>query len=204
MANTNAPFGILPLGINNSVATPSFGLEKVIVDKDDTKVIARGDPLIKLNTGYVTRIASAPNTQDAYLYAGIFWGCSYVSVAQQRKVQSAYWPGSDAANDVDVLMVPLMGSTPMKFIVQSDGTAIAFGDIGLNCQVNYAAPTSQGVFRRSGVTLDQGSIATTSTFPFKIEGLYSDIAASGENGTDNTTDYNIAIVSFNVYQAQGI
>ncbi len=204
MANTDAPFGVLPLGLNNSAVTPSFGLKKFIVDKDDTKVIARGDPCVKLATGYVERIASAPNTQGAHLYAGIFWGCSYLSIAQGRKVESAFWPGSDAAADVEALLVPLIGSPPGLFMVQSDGTAITFADIGLNAQVNYAAPTSQGVFRRSGVTLDQGSINTTATFPFKIEGLYSDIVPSGQNGADDTTDYNIVLVSFNAQQATGI
>lgn len=204
MANTDAPFGLMPLGLNNSPATPSFGLIERIIDADDTNVITRGDPVIKLNTGYITRIASAPNTQAASLYAGIFWGCEYMSVAAQRKVVSTFWPGSDAAADVKALIVPLMGSSPGLFMIQSDGTAITFADIGLNAQVNYAAPTSQGVVRRSGVTLDQGSINTTATFPFKIEGLWSDYAPAGSPGTDDTTDYNIAVVSFNGYQADGI
>ena len=203
MANTNAPFGILPLGLNNSPSTPSFGLIEKTIDADNTNVIARGDPCIQLATGYIDRISGTPDTSAASLYVGIFWGCSYLSIAAGRKVVSAFWPGSDAASDPKALLVPLIGSTPGLFIAQSLLTELTFADIGRNLQPSYAAPTSQGVFRRSGVTIDT-TTNTTSSFPFRLENLYSAIAAPNENGTDDTTDYNILVISFNAQQATGV
>lgn len=205
MANTNAPFGFLPIAPNGAALTPSYGLITAVIDKDNTNVIAKGDPALKLATGYVDRINTTnDNTANAHLYAGIFWGCSYLSIAQGRKVNSSYWPGSDAANDVTAFLLPLAGAPAMQFLVQSDGSPFTFADIGQNCYPLYAAPTAQGVHRRSGVTLDQGELAVTAGIPWKIEGLYSDIAAPGENGTDDTSNFNIAIVSFNAYQMTGI
>lgn len=204
MANADAPFGLMPLGLHNTPSTPSFGLIRRLIKSDNTNVIARGDPCLSLSTGYVDRITTAnDSTAVASDYVGVFWGCEYISVAQQRKVVSAYWPGSDAAEDVKVLLVPLMGSTPGLFMIQSSGTAITFANIGENAYMTYAAPVSQGVFRRSSVVLDQASLNTTATFPLRIEGLWSDYAPTGQNGTDNTTDYNIAVVSFNALQATG-
>jgi hypothetical protein len=205
MANTNAPFGLLPLGLNNSPATPSFGLIERIIDADNTNVITRGDPCLRLTTGYIDRITTG-NDSTAVVsdYAGVFWGCEYMSVAQQRKVVSTFWPGADAASDVKALLVPLAGATPGLFMIQSSGTAIGFDDIGANAYMTYAAPTSQGVVRRSGVVLDQASLNTTPGFPLRIEGLWSSYAPAGSPGTDDTTDYNIAVVSFNNAQLTGV
>ena len=46
-------------------------------------------------------------------------------------------------------------------------------------------------------TLDSGNIGTTATYPFRLVNLYSDIAPTGVNGTDNATAYNMAVVAFN-------
>lgn len=203
MANTNAPFGLLPLGLNNAPSTPSFGLISRTIDKDNTNVIARGDPCIDLVTGYIDRVSGTPVTSVASRYVGVFWGCEYLSIAAGRKVVSAYWPGSDAAADVKALLVPLIGSTPGLFMIQTLLDPVTFADLGANGQFSYAAPTSQGVFRRSGVTLDT-TLNTTATFPLRIEGLWSSYAPPGQPGTDDTSNYNIAVVSFNAQQATGL
>jgi hypothetical protein len=48
----------------------------------------------------------------------------------------------------------------------------------------------------SGAALNQSTIATTATFPFRIVELYSSYQNYG-NGSDNTTSYNRAIVVAN-------
>lgn len=203
MANTNAPFGLMPWGLTNSPATPSFPLIERKIAAANTNVIAKGDPCIDLNTGYIDRVSGTPVTSAASLYCGVFWGCTYLSIAAGRKVWSQYWPGGDAADDPVALLVPLMGATPGLFMIQALLTPVAFADIGRNGQFSYAAPTSAGLFRRSGVTLDT-TTNTTATFPLRIVGLLSQYSASGAPGTDDASNYNIAIVSFNSLQVTGI
>ena len=45
--------------------------------------------------------------------------------------------------------------------------------------------------------IDDGNITDTATLPFKIMDLYSTTAPPGQNGTDNTTVYNWAVVKMN-------
>lgn len=203
MANTNAPFGLMPWGLTNSPATPSFPIIERKIAAANTNVIAKGDPCIDLNTGYIDRVSGTPVTSAASLYCGVFWGCTYLSIAAGRKVWSQYWPGGDAADDPVAQLVPLMGATPGLFMIQTLLTPVAFADIGRNGQFSYAAPTSAGLFRRSGVTLDT-TTNTTATFPLRIVGLLSQYSASGAPGTDDASNYNIAIVSFNSLQVTGI
>ncbi len=203
MANTNAPFGLMPWGLTNSPGTPSFPIIERKIASANTNVIAKGDPCIDLNTGYIDRVSGTPVTSAASLYCGVFWGCTYLSVAAGRRVWSQYWPGGDAADDPIAQLIPLMGATPGLFMIQALLTPVAFADIGRNGQFSYAAPTSAGLFRRSGVTLDT-TTNTTATFPLRIVGLLSQYSASGAPGTDDASNYNVAIVSFNSLQVTGI
>lgn len=205
MANVNSPFGLLPWGLTNAPSTPSFSLIERQIAYDNTNVIARGDPCIDLATGYIDRVSGTPVTSAASLYCGVFWGCSYLSVSQAKRVFSQFWPGSDAssAEPVRAQLIPLMGATPGLFMIQALLTPVAFADIGANGQFSYAAPTSAGLYRKSGVTLDT-TLNTTATFPLRIVGLLSQYEPTGRPGTDDTANYNIAIVSFNSLQVTGI
>lgn len=203
MANNNSPFGLLPLGLFASPSTPSFSFIERKIASANTNVIAKGDPVIDLNTGYIDRVSGTPVTSAASLYAGVFWGCSYLSIAQGRRVWSQYWPGGDAADDPVAQLIPLMGATPGLFVIQALLTPVAFADIGRNGQFSYAAPTTAGLYRKSGVTLDT-TTNTTATFPLRIVGLLSQYSASGAPGTDDASDYNVAVVSFNGLQVTGI
>jgi len=203
MANVNAPFGLLPYGLNNSPSTPSFPTITRKIAQANTNVLAKGDPCIDLNTGYIDRTTGTPVTSAASLYCGVFWGCEYVSVSQGKKVWSTYWPGGDAAGDATAYLVPLMGATPGVFMIQALADPVVFADIGRNGQFSYAAPSGGGIYKKSGVTLDT-TTNTTATWPLRIIGLLSQISAPGAPGTDDTASYNIALVSFNSLQVTGI
>lgn len=193
MANVNAPNGFDQTGNFAGDGGTNFSLIKAIVDKGDSTAIGRGDPVKRLSTGYVARWTASTAVSQM---AGIFWGCKYRSVALGRVVWNNYWPGSDAAEDVEVQLIPCNLATPPQFIVQSSGTAIGFADIGSNADVSMG--TVNTTTGRSGASLDQATINTTATLPFRIVGLLSDVAAPGVNGTDNTASYNRVIVAANV------
>lgn len=187
MSNVNAPFGFRFLRHLQGVA-PNVAMSLRRIAYGNGTAIFNGDPVTSLSTGYIAQSA-AGTTQ----IAGIFIGCKYVSVSQKRTVWSNYWPGSDANADVEAY---ILDDPNAVFVAQSNGTAIALADVGDN--INFAIGAGSTATGISAATLDQSTIATTSTLPFKIVGYAggSEFAAVGP-GSDPTTAYNWAYVTFN-------
>lgn len=193
MANTNAPNGFTYFGRLEG-GSPTEGLTTRLVASTDTAAIGQGDPVTSLGTGYVTRSTAGATQIDA-----IFNGCEYLSTALGRVVQTNYWPGSGAAGDVKIYVY----SDPQAvFAAQATNTAIGFSDIGAN--INFTIGTSNSTTGFSGASLDQASIATTSTLPFRIVGLLSDSAPPGASGTDNTSAYNRVLVTANNWDRKSL
>lgn len=205
MPNTNAPFGLRPTGLNNAPTTPSFSLLTRKMASNQTTACYRGDVMQGLATGYVSPVTGAPLSPVVIgNYAGVFWGCKYLSISQGRRVWSAYWPGSDASGDVEVQMVPLATTgVPQQFLVQALLTPFAFEDVGETVNLSYLAGTAFSGWSKSGVTASQATLGVTAQ-PWKIVGLASDIFQAGVNGTDNTSNYNQIIVAFNAAAEVGI
>lgn len=197
MANTLAPRGFIHCGYLEGQA-PTYGLRRRKIALANTHPIFRGDAVISLSTGYIDQ-----QTTNAVQLAGIFQGCEYYSISQQRKVRSWYWPGSDAQYDVDAFIID---ADRALFIGQSNGSAIVIGNIGNNVGVltatsaNTSANFSGGSTAPvaglgtgntlngiSGMLLDvagtnaggSGAINTTSTLPFRIYDLYSNFVIQG-------------------------
>ncbi len=214
MANVANAFGFKHVGYQEGTA-PTMGLRPRKIALGNTNPIFHGDPVVSLSTGY---IAQAVNNAATVGVAGIFSHCEYFSVSQQRKVRSNYWPGSDAQFDVDAFIIDTIGA---MFVAASNGAAIVTANLDNNIGFNIATggsatPTAgQGntVSQLSGATLDvagtngtgSGAINTTTTLPFRLMRLYSDLVIPGSpllggtsvNGADNTTNFNWAVVTFN-------
>ncbi len=187
MANTNNPFGFRQVKGTGSV--PTFELSTRKIASNNTTAIFFGDAVIPLTTGYIGQATASTVRME-----GIFYGCKYLSTSQKRTVWSNYWPGSDATGDVTAY---ICDDPNAQFIVQSSdasGTAaIGFANIGE--YINIAVGTGNTANGLSGMTVDQDTLATTVTLPFRIVGLVED--PPGVNGTDITTEYNQVIVAFN-------
>lgn len=181
MANVNAPFGFKEYrGMGSG---PTYEQSVRLIKSDNTTAIYFGDPVSNLNTGYISR-ASAGTAQ----ISGIFAGCKYLSTSQKRVVWSNYWPGSDAAADVEAYIIDAPNA---QFVVQAGGTAIGLADMGLNIQFNLGSGNAAtGI---SGAYVE--SPAVTATLPFRIIGFVQD--PPGANGTDIGSPYNQIIVGFN-------
>ncbi len=204
MANTNAPFGFRWLGLNSSPSTPSDVIIERKLAAANTNKLYAGDLVINLDTGYVDKPSGTPVTSDASLYAGVFAGCEYLSVALGRRVVSKYWPGGDNSGDVTIQLIPLTGVTPPLFVAQTLLTSAAFADIGRNVRPSYLAGTAYSGYSKSGMTIDMGATATTATFPFQIVDLWSNRSAPGQPGTDDASSYNWVVVAFNGTQLTGL
>lgn len=182
MANVLAPYGFLHIGYLDGQAPTFAPAVRKIASGNATKIF-RGDPVTSLGTGYIAQ-ASAGTTQ----INGIFDSCTYLSLSQGRQVYSQYWPGSDANGDVTAYVI---NSPNALFQAQALLTSIAFADIDANINFNIGTgSTTTGI---SAATLDQSTIATTNTLPFRIYGLFNGIG----NGSDLTTNYDYAVVAFN-------
>jgi hypothetical protein len=84
------------------------------------------------------------------------------------------------------------------------------GNIWNNVDVTYSgggvtAGNIIGGYYRSGAMIDlTANIGTTATLPFRIVGLWSDIAAPGSPGADTASQYNWVLVEANTIQATGV
>lgn len=182
MANTNAPYGFRQYSGTGSV--PTYEQVVMYIDDANTTDIFYGDPVVPLNTGYITQA-----TSNSVQIAGIFVGCKYLSTSQKRTVWSNYWPGSDANGDVEAYVV---NDPNAKFVCQTDSTGAAFGDINANCGFAIGSGnTNTGI---SGAYLDLSTKGTTDTLPFRIISLVQN--PPGSFGTESGA-YNWVVVAFN-------
>ena len=123
--------------------------------------------------------------------AGIFIGCQYLSVSQKRTVWSNYWPGSDVAA-TNYVIGYIVNDPNAKFLAQVGTTGLVVADV--NSNIDYAIGSGNTMSGISGAFLDQSTLATTSTLPFRVVSLVTE--PPGAPGTAAGA-YNYAIVSFN-------
>lgn len=182
MANTNAPFGFRQYSGTGSA--PTYEQVAMTIASNNTTAVYFGDPVVPLNTGYITQASS-----NSVQIAGIFVGCKYLSTSQKRTVWSNYWPGSDASSAVEAYVV---NDPNAKFVAQSDATGVAFADI--NANIGFAIGTGNSATGISGAYLDTSTLNTTNTLPFRVVALVQN--PPGSAGTEAGA-YNWAVVAFN-------
>lgn len=179
MSNVNAPYGLLPFQSAVGSASNYENVQKQIAYNDTTKIY-RGDPVKLLNTGYIAQWSAAT---DAKYFAGVFWGCTYLSSSLGKVVQSQFWPGADVASTAQETIVAQvipagMGAAAGLFRIQSDVTGIAFADINLNAEITVG--TGNTLNGQSGAYLS--GPAATATLPVTIVGLYGGAPGAGGFG----------------------
>lgn len=193
MANQNSPNGFQYFGRLEG-GSPTVGLSTRLLASTDVSLIGQGDCVTSLGTGYVT-LSTAGTTQ----IDGIVNGFEYLSTTLSKVIETNYYGGSGAAGDVKVYIY----SDPQAvFQVQSNNTAFLFSDIGANA--NFLAGTPNATTGFSTQALDQSSINTTNTLPFRIVGLLSDSAPPGSSGTDNTSAFNRVLVTANNWDRKSL
>ena len=98
-------------------------------------------------------------------------------------------------------------SSPTTESLKANAEIIAFRAEKCGCcwgwVIRMGTDTIKGALGVSGATLNS-TPAVTATLPFRIEGLWSDYAPAGTPGTDNTSNYNLVVVSANTQQQTGI
>ena len=203
MANTFAPFGFAESHRLGAAPNYQLGGARRFILATNTNPIYFGDPVIQLSSGYVAQAAPAGQA------SGIFAGCEYISKAAKKIVWSPWWPGvsGDAVQGgqgFDVV-AKVIDDPLTVFRVQANGQ-LTVGMIGMNATFTFglaatSAPgTSPAPNQMSGVSnvaldVTQTVPAVTSTLPFRILDFIRE--PPGVNGTDFTTAYGWAFVTFN-------
>ena len=217
MANTFAPFGLAESHRLGAAPNYQMGGAKRYIASTNANPIYFGDPVIQLATGYV---AQATPSASASQVSGIFAGCEYVSKAAKKIIWSPWWPGVTS----DVVTAPagsgnagfdvqakIIDDPLVVFRVQMNGGAAgltlpALSMIGMNATFSFgssATPTGDAahppnqVSGIGNVALDLGvtSAPVVTALPFRILDFIRE--PPGVNGTDLTTPYAWAFVTFN-------
>jgi hypothetical protein len=201
MANNNAPFGLLPLGVENN-ATPSFQLNRMFVP-NTIAACARGDGLQKAATGYLAPVVAAGVT--AIQWGGIVWGFEYLNASLGRRIVTQYYPGSGATGDVELIYVPIGVAWPSARIVAQAAASGIFtrAMVGANMDIAYTAPSAT-IRGGSSLVAITAADAVTATLPWRLIGLYSDFNPNNPYGVDNASANNWGVFEFNNTGTVGI
>lgn len=183
MANNNAPFGFSATRALSGYAVTGASDVYQISATNTTKIYA-GDPVTIDASG---NINVAVSTTNPVLPVGIFGGCEYYDTSVKKPVWFPAWLGSSSATGTVTAWV--ITDTKQVFEVQSSGANLPYTSVGANA--NFLIGTGNNNSGMSGATLDQASLATTNTLPFRIVGLSTRI------NNDNTASYNIVEVVLN-------
>jgi peptidoglycan hydrolase-like protein with peptidoglycan-binding domain len=196
--NVNAPYGFQQAQGLGASPTYEQVQEKIA---STTAPIFWGDPVFRLADSTMAGPTTGPGPGAAVM-AGIFQGCSYMSVANKRKVWSNYWPAADvqAGSTSDCWIT---NDPNARFRVQAgNSTTVGFvqADIGMNAQFGYG--TGNPANGLSGAYIDMAvARAVTATLPFRVIALILD--PPGGPGTQSGA-YNWAIVGFNNVETKSL
>jgi hypothetical protein len=210
--NSNSPFGFHRIGVSNA-SVPTFGLSRYRIAYNNSGAIYYGDPVewvVNTPTGYIKQAAASDISTTTYAetIVGIFYGCTYISIAQKRQVWSNYWPGSDAVTNTDVTAY-VCDDPSARFQVMTNSSAFTASSaappayLGTSAIGQYAAftigsgSTSTGL---SGAYLS-GVGATATTYPFLVLDYVT--TPPGAVGTDPTGLYCWVVCGFNTQALRG-
>lgn len=183
MANTQSAFGFRHIGYLSG-GGPDYQQQSRLIQSTNTTKIFAGDPVVK-SGGYIIQASSGTTT----VLEGIFVGCQFTPSGGLGIPQwSPWWPGA-AAVDATAYVI---NAPNALFLAASLNTAIVTTNIGDGIGfVIGTGSTVGGGF--SGATLDYTSLTTATTASFQVVSLYPGVG----NGSDNSTAYNWAVVTFN-------
>lgn len=184
MANTPAPFGFMQATGLGSVPTYEQNVRKIAYN---AAAIYRGDPTIPVAAG---TIQIAPGGADTVQLAGIFDGCEYLSVAFQRIIWNAVWPGNDVANG-QYATAYVIDDPNAVFIAQSGAVGLTLADVGANVNINIGTPNPWT--KQSGAYVE--TPGATATQPFRVREIITTPVGPYDNPVEGP--YAIALLAFN-------
>jgi len=187
MANTQAQFGFAHFGYQPGGA-PDYQLSKYAIQSSYATAIFFGD-VVQKSASLGPYIQPQTSSTAGTGTIGIFQGCQYTPKGGIPG-WLPWYPGVAAGADTVAYVIDAPNAL---FKVAALLTAVPATAVGNNIGFSTGAggTTVGGGF--SSYTVDQASLASTNTLPFKIINMYPGIG----NGSDPTTNFNWIIVGFN-------
>jgi hypothetical protein len=124
MANTQMPFGLLP--VRHMFGGVIRSNRYTIADQYSTSLF-QGDPVVCTGTGKNVGIATAGGSGTV---TGVFNGCEYVDAAGDTKF-SKYWPASTVTKAGSSVFAWVFDDPFILYAIQSGATGVALADIRL-------------------------------------------------------------------------
>ena len=194
MANTQAQFGFAQFGYMPGGAV-DYQLSKYAIQSTYATAIFFGDPVIKSAAlgPYIQPMTNATGVGTSLI--GIFQGCTYTPKGGIPG-WLPWYPAAAAGADSTAYVIDAPNAL---FKVAALLTAVPQTAIGQNIGFSTGAggTTIGGGF--STYVVDQATLTTNNTLPFKVMYLYPGVG----NGSDPTTNYNWVVCKMNqtLYQA---
>ncbi len=188
MANTQAQFGFSHFGYLPGGA-PDYQLGNWKIQSTYATAIFFGDAVIKSAAAGPYIKPSTASGAAATAIIGIFQGCNYFP-SGSAPVWYPWYPAAAGGADAVAYVIDAPNAL---FKVAALLTAVPPSAIGNNIGYSTGAggTTVGGGF--STYTVDQASLATTSTLPFQVYSMFPGVG----NGSDTANNYNWVIVKFN-------
>jgi hypothetical protein len=183
MSNPTGGYGLRPVRRRDGAAWTG-ALTAVNIAFNSAHIIAKGDPVMSLNTGFVDVWASGNPIR------GVFWGCEYLDPTNNYVNWFNAWRAPTLPPGTAVTAYVIDDPDLIFEIRSSIGLQTLQGNVWNNASIQgMSLPNAAGL---STATLT--GIATTATLPLRIAGL------SQKVGNDNTATANIAEVVFNNFE----
>jgi hypothetical protein len=173
-------------------SAPTYEQVAVAIAYNTTNIFY-GDPVIPVNTGYITQGSTITGASGNIQIAGVFVGCKYLSAAFKRVIWSNYYPGGTDPQS-GTIEGYIINDPNAKFVAWSGSTGLTQADVNNNVGFNIGSgSTASGI---SGAYINTQTVApdTDSSLPFRVVSLVTD--PPGVNGNASGA-YARAIVAFN-------
>lgn len=184
MANPTGGFGLRPIRRLDGAA-PSWQLEEREIAYNYSGVIATGDLVKNLDTGFIDLYAAA-----GAQCAGVFMGCYYRDPNLGYLVYRPIWNAVSGLSSTDKVKALIISDPMVVFELRLGGTTVgATTHIGNSMELTVGTPTA--LTGQSVALGDSSTLGTTTTYPVRVVGLGRAV------GNDNTLKNNIVEVVLN-------
>lgn len=198
MANTNAPFGLRPVGhLNGSTWNGQTNL--YYVPASNGSAIYLGDLVKSLADGDANGVPGVQKAAAGDVPRGVVVGIRavYPGVSLVGSALNLEQPGYISATNVDAVYVDVADAPDLVSEVQTGATAtnLVATKLNLNADITVAAP-SPATNPLSATVIDNSTITTTSTRILKLRGLVRE-------PNNALGAYEKVLVSFNRHELSG-
>lgn len=183
-ANPTGGFGLRAVRRLDGAAL-NLAYTEVEITYNEASVIARGDLVKWLNTGYIDLFAAA----DTHC-AGVFYGCKYRDPNSQKMEWRQMWNAVSGLASTDKVIAWIIADPMIVFEGRLNGTTVG-AQTHINNTADVVVGTPSALNGQSVMLIDSSTLGTTTTRPLRVVGLGQGV----EN--DNTVKNNVVEVVLN-------